>query len=127
PGVRQPLAERTPWAVLLEVETPAQGFDLGAALENGLAEAFETGQVLDAVIAQNEGQRRDFWHLRESIATAFVEDKSSHKSDTAVPVGKVPAFLEAAGAAVLAYLPGSRLAPFGHVGDGNIHFNVARP
>lgn len=126
-GARYPLAATAPWAVLIEAETAALGFNLGQALETGLAEAMETGQVLDAVIAQNEAQRRDFWHLRESIATVMIEDKSCLKSDAAVPVSQVPAFLRNAGRAVLAHLPGTRLTPFGHLGDGNVHFNLVRP
>lgn len=126
-GARYPLEAATAWAILIEAETAAMGFDLAQALEAGLAEAFEAGQVLDAVIAQNEGQRREFWHLRESIATVLIEDKSCLKSDTAVPVGRVPAYLQNTARAVLAHLPGTRMTPFGHLGDGNVHFNLVRP
>src|SRR5262249_44399578 len=88
---------------------------------------FETGQVLDAAIAQSDAQREAFWHLRENIANMLIEDKSCLKSDTAVPVGQVPAFIDSASRAVLARLPDARLTPFGHLGDGNVHSNVVRP
>lgn len=126
-GARYPLESRAPWSVLIEAETPAASHDLSAALEAGLAEAFESGLVQDAAISQNDTQRTAFWHLRESIATALIEDKSCLKSDTAVPVSEVPRFMDQAGAAVCAHLPGTRLTPFGHLGDGNVHFNLVRP
>lgn len=126
-GTTYPLEDRSPWAVLVEAETAAIGWDLGSALEAGLASAIETGLSTDAAIAQNGAQRQALWHLRESIATVMVEDKSSLKSDTAVPISAIPAFIEAAGRAVSAFMPGARLPSFGHLGDGNIHFNVVRP
>ena len=127
PGTRYPLADRAPWVVLIEAETPAMGFDLGAALETGLGEAIEAGLVPDAAIAQNTAQRDALWLLRESIAAVLLEDKSGLKSDTAVPVSHVPEFIERAGAAVQARVPGAIIAAFGHLGDGNVHFNVVRP
>lgn len=126
-GTRYPLDARAPWALLIEAETPAMGHDLEAALETGLTEAFESGLVTDAVVCQNEAQRSAFWLLRENIAVAMIADKSCLKSDTAVPVSQVPAFMETAGCAVLDYLPGTRLTPFGHLADGNVHFNLVHP
>lgn len=126
-GARYPLDERSPWAILLEAETSAIGFDLATALETGLGDAIEAGLVQDAAIAQNSSQRDALWFLRESIASIMLEDKSGLKSDTAVPVSRVPAFIENAGRAVTARLPEAVIAPFGHLGDGNVHFNVMRP
>jgi len=103
------------------------GFDLNAALETGLGAAIETGLVPDAAIAQNSAQRDALWLLRESIAAVLLEDKSGLKSDTAVPVSHVPEFINRAGEAVQARVPGAIIAAFGHLGDGNVHFNVVRP
>jgi len=91
------------------------------------SEALDGGGVLDAVIAQSEAQRNDLWRLRESVAFALIEDKSSLKSDTAVPVAAVPEFIRRAEAAISALVPKARCTPFGHLGDGNIHFNVQKP
>jgi len=126
-NTRYPLSTMHPWTVLIEVETPMRDADLASALEAGLAAGMESGSVVDAAIAQSETQRTAFWFLRESIATYFVEDRSSLKSDTAVPVSNVPAFIANADAALAARLPGVHNAAFGHLGDGNIHFNVVRP
>lgn len=126
-GTRYPLENRASWSVLVEAETPALTHDLAAGLEAGLAEAFEQDLVLDAAISQSDTQREAFWGLREGIASALIEDKSCLKSDTAVPVSQVPAYMENAARAVTAYLPGIRPTPFGHLGDGNIHFNLMRP
>jgi FAD/FMN-containing dehydrogenase len=126
-GTRYPLENRAPWCLLIEAETAAIGFDLQGGFEQGLTEAFAQDLVLDGVIAQSEAQRDSFWHLRESIAHVMVEDTSCLKSDTAVPVGQVPAYMKAARAAVEAAVPGARQTPFGHLGDGNVHFNIVRP
>lgn len=126
-SARYPLSTMHPWTVLIEVETPMRDADLAGALEAGLAAGMESGSVVDAAIAQSETQRTAFWFLRESIATYFVEDRSSLKSDTAVPVSNVPEFIAHTDAALAARLPGVHNAAFGHLGDGNIHFNVVRP
>lgn len=126
-SARYPLGTMHPWTVLIEVETPMRNADLGDALEAGLAAGMENGSVVDAAIAQSETQRDAFWFLREAIATYFIEDRSSLKSDTAVPVSNVPAFIANTDAALTASLPGVRNAAFGHLGDGNIHVNVVRP
>lgn len=126
-NARHPLSTMYPWNVLIEVETPARGADLGEALEAGLAAGMENELIDDAVIAQSQTQRETFWFLRESVATYFIEDRSSLKSDTAVPVSNVPAFIANTDAVLTANMPGVRNAAFGHLGDGNIHFNVVRP
>ncbi len=126
-GVRYPLAERHDWCALIEVDSASTRFDLQGAVEDALAEGFDNGIVLDAVITQSEAQREDLWRLRESVAFALIEDKSCLKSDTAVPVAAVPEFVRRAEAAVVAAVPGVRCTPFGHLGDGNVHFNVQRP
>ena len=125
--VRFPLQARYPWCALIEADTPSSHFDISGAIEDVLSGALEDGMLLDAVIAQSETQRDEFWHLRESIAFAMIEDKSALKSDTAVPVAKVAEFISCAEAVILQIVPGARCVPFGHLGDGNIHFNVQRP
>ncbi|MCR9134659.1 MAG: FAD-binding oxidoreductase [Alphaproteobacteria bacterium] len=126
-NARYPLGSTHPWSVLIEVETPMRDANLKDALEAGLAAGMERGCVVDAVVAQSETQRNAFWFLRESVATYFIEDRSSLKSDTAVPVSNVPDFIANTDAALTASLPGVHNAAFGHLGDGNIHFNVVRP
>ncbi len=124
---RDPLAERHPWYVLVEVAGGTGDGGLRTALEDALGEAHETGAVLDAALAENAGQRAAFWHLREAIVEAQRHAGASIKHDIAVPVSAVPAFLERAIPAVEAMIPGVRPVPFGHLGDGNLHFNLTQP
>lgn len=126
-ALREPLKTPAPWAVLIEVEAASGANDLDTALETGLADALGDGLIEDAVLAQNESHRAAFWNLREAIATALIRDESCLKSDTAVPVAHVPDFLASASRAVGTYMPGIRPVPFGHLGDGNVHFNLLRP
>ena len=126
-NARYPMGKMHDWNILIEVETAANSFDLNRALEDGLADGFEKGLITDAAIAQSGAQRESFWYLRESIATYFIEDKSSIKSDTAVPVCQVPDYLINTQTKLEREMPGIRAAPFGHLGDGNIHYNAARP
>ncbi len=81
----------------------------------------------DAALAENAGQRAAFWHLREAVVEAQRHEGASIKHDIAVPVSAVPAFLERAIPAVEAMIPGVRPVPFGHLGDGNLHFNLTQP
>ncbi|MEM5492964.1 FAD-binding oxidoreductase [Hoeflea sp. AS16] len=127
PGTRLPLDQPAPWYALIETETAAAAFALEPALLESLGAALETGLISDAVLAQSQAQRLAFWALREAIAAAFIEDKTSIKTDTAVPVSEIAASIHSTTGSLTAYLPGVRCAPFGHVGDGNIHFNVLRP
>lgn len=126
-GVSYPLQNSAEWNVLIDVETPSRHLDIEGAFEAGLAAAIECRDVEDAVIAQSVAQRVSFWHLRESVAMAFVQDKDCVKGDTAVPVGRIAEYIDRTLTAVAACVPGARTAHFGHLGDGNIHFNVARP
>jgi len=127
PNVRYPLRRTYDWLVLLELESATRRFDLKGALEDALGEALEAERVIDAVIAQSHSHREDFWKVRESIPLALIEEKDSLKTDTAVAVDQVPAFIEQAAEAVQSALPGAVCVPFGHAGDGNVHFNVCRP
>ncbi|PWV60442.1 FAD-binding oxidoreductase [Plasticicumulans acidivorans] len=124
-GCRAPFAELPPWSVLIEFG--ARGVWIEAELEALLAEAFEAGELDDAVIAQSEAQKAALWRLREGIVEAQKALGASLKHDLAVPVSRVPAFIEQACSALAQQLPGVRPYVFGHVGDGNLHFNLSPP
>ncbi|QJP13867.1 FAD-binding oxidoreductase [Starkeya sp. ORNL1] len=127
PGTVRPLAEKYPWYVLIELSAPTRAFDLGALMEAGLGAGMEDGLVLDATIASSEAQAAALWRLREDMSEAQKHEGGSIKHDVSVPVSRVPEFLERALALVEAAMPGLRPCPFGHVGDGNIHFNLSQP
>jgi D-lactate dehydrogenase (cytochrome) len=125
-GCRDPLPSAHPWYVLLELSSPvAEG--LRATLEDILESAAEDGLITDATIADSLDRRNAFWHLRTTITEAQKPEGGSIKHDISVPVASVPDFLDQASAAVTALIPGARPCPFGHLGDGNIHFNVSQP
>jgi FAD/FMN-containing dehydrogenase len=126
PGCRDPLASPHPWYVLVQVSSAAPQ-DLRHVLEQVLETAMERGFVSDAAIAESIEHRRAFWHLRETLPEAQKPEGGSIKHDISVPVAAVPEFLREADAAVAALIPGARPVPFGHLGDGNIHYNVSRP
>jgi D-lactate dehydrogenase (cytochrome) len=112
--------------VLIEASSQiAEGFD--EAFAGALEAAFEAGVIDDAVLAASLDQRHEFWKLRESIPEAQIREGGSIKHDVSVAVGDVPAFIAEATRAVEAFEPGVRVCPFGHLGDGNIHFNVSQP
>lgn len=124
---REPFATVAPWAVLLEADSASAYLDLARAIEELFARAIEDGVVVDGTIAASEAQRQALWTLREGIAVAMIETPGSLKSDSAVPVAAIGAFVAGAARAVELVVPGCRPVPFGHVGDGNIHFNVLPP
>jgi D-lactate dehydrogenase (cytochrome) len=101
--------------------------DISDALQSILGKGMEDGHVDDAVIAANLSQRQAFWKLRDEMSAAQKPEGGSIKHDISVPVAAVPAFIEEANAAVVKLIPGSRPVPFGHLGDGNIHYNVSQP
>ena len=123
--VRNPMAGRHPWYVLMELSSSRD--DARAALESILAQALEDGILDDAVIAASLSQRQAFWKLRDEMSAAQKPEGGSIKHDVSVPVAAVPAFIAEADAAVVKLIPGSRPVPFGHLGDGNIHYNVSQP
>jgi D-lactate dehydrogenase (cytochrome) len=125
-GVRDPLAGTHPWYVLMEVSSQHSD-GLRESLEHLLAAAIEQGIVIDATIAASLEQTKAFWHLRHVLPEIQKPEGGSIKHDVSVPVAVVPDFLAEASAAVQALIPGSRPVPFGHLGDGNIHFNVSQP
>lgn len=125
-GNRDPLAGRHPWYVLMEVSSQ-QDKGLRDEVEAFLADAIEQGLVEDATLAASLDQTKAFWHLRHTLTEVQKPEGGSIKHDVSVPVAAVPDFIDEASAAVIALIPGSRPVPFGHVGDGNIHFNVSQP
>ena len=125
-GTRDPLAAPSPWYVLMEA-TGGKGANLAAGFEDGLAEAIEDGTASDAVVASSAAQAASLWKLRESISESQKREGASIKHDISVPVAAIPDFLAKATPAVLAVVPGARPVSFGHLGDGNIHFNFNSP
>jgi len=123
--IRDPLAAKHPWYVLMELSSPRD--DANATLEAILTGGLEQGIVDDAVIAANLGQRQAFWKLRDEMSAAQKPEGGSIKHDISVPVAAVPEFIAQADAAVVRLIPGARPVPFGHLGDGNIHYNVSQP
>ncbi len=125
-GARDPLSEPSPWYVLMEVCAQAE-VGLTDAVEAFLGEALEDGLVTDAVLAGSLGQRADLWKLREMLSEVQTHEGGSIKHDVSVPLQVAPEFLKRAVAKVEEMVPGCRPVPFGHLGDGNIHFNVSQP
>jgi D-lactate dehydrogenase (cytochrome) len=124
PGVTDPLSAPAHWYVLCELSTSRAGEPLDALLEGVLARAHESGLVQDASLALSERDREAFWRLRESIPEAQRKDGASLKHDISVPVSQVPRFIEIAGDWVATNIPQGVLVAYGHLGDGNLHFNV---
>ena len=127
PGCTLPFAKLAPQYVLVELATPRAGADLHSAMETVLAAALEDALVSDAVIAESGAQIAALWRLREEHSEAQRRAGASVKNDVSVPVSKVPELIWRATMACEHLLPGIRCVPFGHLGDGNIHFNVVQP
>jgi len=127
PGTRAPLDRAHDWNILIEATAPSGAPDPAEALTSHLAAAAGEGLIEDAVVAASEAQAEALWKLRETVAEAERADGPAAKHDIAVPVSAVPDFLVDARAAVEARFAGSRVVGFGHLGDGNIHFNVLPP
>ena len=135
PGAQPPLAaspddphaSRTPWHLLIELSGTGEEADLRAACEAFLAAALEKGWIDDAVLAQSGEQAARLWDLRERLSEAQKIEGFSIKHDVSVPVSRIGEFVERAGAALQAAYPGIRIVAFGHVGDGNLHYNQSKP
>jgi FAD/FMN-containing dehydrogenase len=127
PDAKPPLATPASHYVLLELATPRAGADLRGALEELLGAAIEKGTVTDAVIAESGAQRAAIWKLREEHSEAQKRAGASVKNDISVPVSRVPELIHRAAASCERLVPGIRCVPFGHLGDGNIHFNLVQP
>lgn len=126
-GASDPLPDPVAWYVLIEMTAGTKAARLTEVMEASLSEGFEQNLVSDAVIAQSEAQRTDFWRLRESLSDVQRAEGGSIKHDISVPVSRIADFIEAATKAVSERLPGIRPVPFGHIGDGNVHFNLSQP
>ena len=126
PGMREPLETRPPWYVLIETASGEPGA-AEASMERLLAAALEEGLISDAALAQNETQARAFWALRENQSAAQKSEGPAWKHDVSVPVSRIADFIDAAGATLGQRFPGVRIDAFGHVGDGNIHYDVLGP
>ncbi|MFO0990735.1 MAG: FAD-binding oxidoreductase [Hyphomicrobiales bacterium] len=122
--VREFFSEAAPWYVIAELSGAPT---LDETMTETLVEAAEKGIVFDATIAQSEAQRQEIWYIREAIVECQRLEGGSLKHDVAVPLSHVPELIEAGTAALLRYMPDIRPLPFGHLGDGNIHFNVSQP
>ncbi len=126
-GHRDPLAESHAWYVLAEIEAANDEERSRELLTEVLAQASDDGLVADAVIAGSEAQRRALWALREDLNAAQKPAGASIKHDVSLPLGRIPDFIVRAQAATAKAVPGSRVLAFGHLGDGNVHFNVLQP
>lgn len=128
PGTEDPLSEPHAFYVLLElVSTATDETGLNERLETILGQAFEDGLVIDAAIAQSEAQRQAFWKLRENASEAQKDEGASIKHDVSVPVSRIAEFYGAAFERVQLIDSTVRLVGFGHVGDGNLHYNLQAP
>ena len=126
-GAREPFATPTPWYVLAEFSSPRSEEDVAATMQALLEQALAQDLIADATIAANIAQQKAFWHMRENLSWAQKPEGGSIKHDISVPVAKIPEFIKKAGPAVQALIPGARLMTFGHMGDGNLHYNISQP
>lgn len=126
-GIARPFETAGPVYLLAELSTAVAGIDLDAVLDGVLAAAFEAGGVLDGAVAASGAQRAAFWRLREEMPEGQRREGAQIKHDVAVPVRLLPGFLGDAAGAADSVLPGVRCNPFGHLGDGNVHFNLSPP
>ena len=127
PGVRDPLKEPHDWYVLIDVSTSDSAETADKLIHTLLEDGLRDGLVEDAVIASSEAQAAAIWNMRESMSHAQKPEGGSIKHDVSVPVASIPAFMAEAEKAVLAAIPTARICAFGHMGDGNIHYNISQP
>ncbi len=127
PAAREPLPDPFPWYVLLEIATARDQPVAEEELETFLAECLESRLVENGVAARNGAQRDAFWALRHNISDAQKIGGASIKNDISVPVSRMGDFLGEAEGIVMRLMPGTRVVAFGHVGDGNVHFNLTQP
>jgi FAD/FMN-containing dehydrogenase len=124
---RDPLQSPHPWYVLFELSSPREGDGAAGLAETVLRDGMDAGEIGDAVIAASVTQERELWGLRELMSEVQKHEGGSIKHDIAVPVARVPEFIARANQLVELMIPGARPVPFGHLGDGNIHYNVSQP
>ena len=124
---RDPLSSTYPWYVLVEISSGRSAEDANAIFLEIMEAAFEAGELSDAAIAQNEKQQLDFWALREDMSESQKPEGGSIKHDISVPVHLMPNFLKRADEVLKREIPDARICGFGHMGDGNIHYNITQP
>jgi FAD/FMN-containing dehydrogenase len=128
--VRDPFAGEAPlppWYLLIEVSSGHEAASARADLEVALGGCYEAGLLTHAVIAESLEQAHALWKVRHEVSDTQNHEGGSIKHDVSVPVARVPELIRRATAAAAAVVPGARVVPFGHLGDGNIHFNVSQP
>lgn len=126
-GSRDPLSSTYPWYALIEISSGRSTEDANAIFLEIMEVAFEAGELNDAAIAQNEKQQLDFWALREDMSESQKPEGGSIKHDISVPVHLMPEFLKRADEIIKHEIPDARICGFGHMGDGNIHYNITQP
>jgi FAD/FMN-containing dehydrogenase len=127
PGAAAPLGSAHPWHVLVEISSGRSAEDARALIEEILGEGFEAGLVGDAALAASLSQAQGLWSLREAMSEAQRPEGASIKHDISVPVAAIPGFIAEAWRAVTKIEPAARLVCFGHMGDGNLHYNISQP
>jgi FAD/FMN-containing dehydrogenase len=126
-GARDPFGERHSWYALVELSDSLPVAGLDEVIEAALGEAFERDLVVDAVVASSPAQATALWALREGISEAQDHEGPSLKHDVTVPVSRIPAFVARTDRALTEAVPGIRIVTYGHVGDGNLHYNLSKP
>jgi FAD/FMN-containing dehydrogenase len=127
PNTREPFSEPQAWQVLIELNDSRANAPIGEWMETELAASFEAGEATDAVIATSEAQINELWRLREEISEAQRLEGKNVKHDISIPISKIPAFISDCDAALTNAFPEISLVCFGHLGDGNLHYNCGLP
>jgi FAD/FMN-containing dehydrogenase len=127
PGTRDPLPAVSPWYFLTNIDDPGEDSGLRDALEQALAGAIDKGLVTDVALAESAAQAQAFWRIRETIPEASKSDGLLYRHDISVPISGIPSFITDAGASLERQFPGVRIICFGHIGDGNLHYNCFVP
>jgi len=126
-GLTSPLGLDWPWQVLMEISSGRSEQDARELTENILAEGMESGLVQDAVVSSNLAQAKAFWQMRETIPETQKREGASIKHDISVPISAIPEFIHRAAGEVEKVCPDARVVCFGHMGDGNLHYNISQP
>ena len=126
-GARAPLERESEWYVLLDLSSSHSDGEAGNTMEDILSDALQQGIIEDASIAQSVSQQKEFWRLREDMSPAQKLEGGSIKHDISVPIASIPDFISEAAKIIETISPGARIVCFGHMGDGNLHYNVSQP
>jgi len=127
PNTREPFANPHAWQVLVELNDSRADAPIGEWMERELGEAIESGEALDAVIATSDAQIAELWRMREEITEGQRLEGKNVKHDISIPISRIPAFIEKCDAALILAFPSISLVCFGHLGDGNLHYNCGIP